>query len=150
MTEYELYLTVHVVAAIVWLGSAFCVQLLAFRATRTGDPERQRRVAADSEWLATRVFIPSSLLVLVFGVLLVIEGPWDFGTTWVTLGLIGYAFSFLVGIVYLSPESGRIDKALAAGAMEEAQGRIARITLVSRIELVILFLVVVVMTTKPS
>jgi uncharacterized membrane protein len=150
MTEYELYLTVHVVAAIAWLGSNLCVQLLAFRAQRTGDPSRQQRVADDAEWLATRLFIPSSLTVLVFGVLLVIEGPWSFDTTWVILGLVGYAFSFLVGILYLSPESGRIDRALAAGAMTEAQARIARITLVSRIELLVLFLVVVDMTTKPG
>ncbi len=150
MSEYELYLTVHVLAAIVWLGSAVCVQLLAFRAQRTGDPARQQRVADDAEWLATRIFIPSSLTVLVFGVLLVIEGPWSFDTTWVVLGLIGYALSFLVGILYLSPESGRIHKAMAAGAMAEAQTRIARITLVSRIELLVLFLVAVDMTTKPG
>jgi hypothetical protein len=88
--------------------------------------------------------------VLVFGVLLVIEGPWSFDTTWVILGLVGYAFSFLVGILYLSPESGRIEKALTAGALTEAQARIARITLVSRIELLVLFVVAVDMTTKPG
>jgi hypothetical protein len=57
VTEYELYLTVHVLAAIAWLGSALCVQLLAFRTQRSGDPARQQRVADDAEWLATRIFI---------------------------------------------------------------------------------------------
>ena len=151
MTEYELYLTLHVLAAITWLGSALCVQVLVFRAVRTGDPARQQQVADDAEWLATRIFIPSSLAVLVFGALLVIEIPGvGFGTTWVVLGLLGYAFSFLTGILFLSPESGRIKKLIAAGDMGVAKAKIDRITLVSRIELLILFLVAVDMTTKPG
>jgi uncharacterized membrane protein len=150
VSRYELLLTIHVLAAIAWLGSALCVQVLAVRAVGSDDPVRKGRVADDAEWLATRIFIPSSLLVLIFGILLVLDGPWGFDQTWILLGLAGYAFSFLVGILYLSPESGRIKRALEAGAETEAEARTRRIFLVSRIELGILALVVVDMVVKPG
>jgi uncharacterized membrane protein len=150
MSRYEFLLTVHIIAAIIWLGAAFCVQLLAVRADRTRDPARKQRVADDAEWLATRLFIPFSLLVLIFGILLTIDGPWSFDDTWIILGLLGYAFSFFTGILFLSPESARIEKALSSGAYAEAESRIARIMLISRIELGILFLVVVDMAAKPG
>ena len=71
MTRYELLLFVHVVAAIVWLGAATVVQIFAARANRATDPMDMHRVAADAEWLALRVFIPASLVVLIAGLLLV-------------------------------------------------------------------------------
>jgi uncharacterized membrane protein len=150
MSRYELLLTLHVIAAIVWLGSAVCVQLLGTRADRTGDPARKQRAADDAEWLALRLFVPASLSVLVLGILLVLDGPWEFDQTWILLGLAGYAFSFLVGILYMKPESDRIKRSIAAEAFAEAETRIARITLVSRIELAILFLVVIDMIVKPG
>jgi uncharacterized membrane protein len=110
------------------------------------------RVASDSEWLAMRLFVPSSLAVLVFGILLVLDGPWSFDQLWIALGLAGYAFSFFLGILFLSPESGRIAKLIEAHgpAHQAVTSRISRILAVSRFELAILFAVVLDMTLKPT
>jgi uncharacterized membrane protein len=152
MTRYELLLFLHVAAAIIWLGAAMVVQFFAFRAERAGDAVEIHRVASDAEWLAMRLFVPASLAVLVFGLALVFDGPWAFDQLWIVLGLVGYAFSFFVGILFLSPESGRIAKLVAArGPEHEAvAGRIRRILAISRIELAILFIVVLDMTLKPT
>jgi hypothetical protein len=37
-----------------------------------------------------RLFIPSGVLTLVFGVRLVFEGPWSFGDLWILVGLAGW------------------------------------------------------------
>ncbi len=152
MTRYELLLFLHVATAIIWLGATMVVQFFAFRAERAGDAAEMHRVASDAEWLAMRLFVPSSLAVLASGIALVLDGPWAFDRLWIMLGLAGYAFSFLVGILYLSPESGRIAKLIEAhGPEHEAvSGRIRRILAVSRFEVAVLFAVVLDMTLKPT
>jgi uncharacterized membrane protein len=150
MSYYEILLFLHIAAAVVWLGSGFFMQMLLFRAGKTQNGPLLQGVASNSGWLAQRIFIPASLLVLILGILLTIEGPWSFGDLWIVLGLAGYAFSFLVGILFLEPEGKRIGAAMAAGDAAQASMRVARINSVSRLELVVLYLVVGVMALKPT
>ena len=105
-----------------------------------------------ADWLAKRLFIPSSLAVLVLGILLTIEGPWSFDILWVDLGFVGFAASFLTGLLFLKPEGERIGRAIAAHGpgSSEARQHIRRITVVSACELVILVLVVAAMSIKPT
>ena len=152
MTRYELLLFLHIAAATIWLGAALTVQLLALRADRSADPAAMKVTAENAVWLAARVFIPSSLAVLVVGVLLVLDGPWAFDQLWILLGLAGYAASFLVGILYFKPEDERINAAIAASGPgdPEVRQRIARMNAVSRLELTVLFLVLADMALKPT
>ena len=150
MSYYEILLFLHVAAAAIWLGSGFFLQMLVGRAGRTADGPLLQGVASNSGWLAQRIFIPASLSVLVLGILLTIEGPWSFGDLWIVLGLIGYAFSFLVGILFIEPEGKRIAAAMQAGDEARAAFHVARINTVSRIELVVLYLVLAAMALKPE
>ena len=152
MSYYEILLFLHVAAAIVWLGSGSMILTLVVRAERTDDRVLLKKLAENSKWLAQRIFIPFSLAVLVFGILLTIEGPWSFGDVWIVLGLAGYAVSFLTGILFLEPEGKRIDAAMSAHGPESPQAahHLRRINVVQRVELVILFLVVAVMVLKPT
>ena len=152
MNRYEWLLFFHIAAAVVWLGGGVAIQVLAIRANRTDDPARMTTIAHEAEWFGTRIFLPSSLLVLVLGIILTIDGPWDFGQTWVILALIGYGLSFVTGAAFLGPESGRIGKLLAAEGPDSTavRARIQRIFLVSRIELVLLYLIVLDMVIKPG
>jgi uncharacterized membrane protein len=51
MTWYELLLLLHIVAAIVWLGSGLLLQIMAMRAEYAGDEEGLRRIAGDAAGL---------------------------------------------------------------------------------------------------
>jgi uncharacterized membrane protein len=150
MSYYEVLLFLHIAAAAVWLGAGFFLQMLIFRAESSDDGGLTQGIASNSGWMAQRIFIPASLVVLVVGVLLTIEGPWSFGDLWIVLGLAGYAVSFLIGILFLEPEGKRIGAAMAAGDQGQAAARIRRINAVSRIELTILYLVVAAMALKPT
>jgi uncharacterized membrane protein len=152
VNRYEWLLFFHIAAAIVWLGGGVAIQVLAVRANRTDDTARMVAIAHEAEWFGTRVFLPSSLLVLVLGIILTLDGPWDFGQTWIVLALIGYGLSFVTGAAFLGPESGRIGKLLAAEGPDSpaVQARIQRIFLVARIELVLLYLIVLDMAVKPG
>jgi len=151
VSYYEVLLFLHIATAVIWLGSGFFVQMLTVRAQQTDDRLLMKQFSSHSAWLAQRIFIPASLSVLVLGILLTIEGPWEFDQLWIVLGLVGYAISFFTGILFLEPEGKRIHRAIEAHGPEspEAAFHLARINIVSWMELVVLFLVVYVMTLKP-
>jgi uncharacterized membrane protein len=149
---YELLLALHIVAAVIWLGAGFALTLLILRADLAHDAAMKADVNAHTEWLAARLFIPASLSTFVFGILLVIEGSWDLGTLWIALGLAGWLVSFLVGILYFRTEAERVEALVEqhGPAYPEVQRRLDTMEAVSRVELAILFLVVVVMAVKPT
>jgi uncharacterized membrane protein len=152
MSYYEVLLFLHIFAAIAWIGAAIALQLLGIWGEQTRNGPFMQGLGASSDWLATRLFIPSSLAVLVLGILLTIEGPWTFDTLWLDLGFAGFAASFVTGLFFLKPEGERIGRAIAAHGPGSAEARrhIRRINVVQRVELVILVLVVASMTFKPT
>jgi uncharacterized membrane protein len=154
LTNYNAFKFVHVLAAVVWVGGACVVQVYALLAVRTNDPVKVAAFAGDTEFVGTRIFIPSSLILLVSGLFTVHEsgGAWGYGQGWVQFGLAIIVLSILVGAGYLGPESGRISRATEARGVEspEVQARIRRIFLVSRIELVLLIAVIFDMVVKPG
>jgi uncharacterized membrane protein len=152
MTRYELLTFLHIAAAIVWLGAGFLIAVLVFGAERAGDREKAAGHHRDVGWLAPRLFIPASLAVLVFGVLLVIDGPWEFDQLWIQIAIGGWAASFLLGILYFKPEGERIG-AIAeerGPADPELVGRLHRVNVIDRVQLTILFVVLADMVIKPT
>ncbi len=149
---YELLLAIHVLGAVVWVGGGTAMQFMAIRARRSREPGRMATLAADAEWIGTHIFLPASLALLAAGILLVIVGQWGFTTLWVALGIGGFAFSVVVGSVFLGPESKKLAVLLRERGPEDAEveARMNQVFLVSRIENVVLLLVVLDMTIKPG
>lgn len=150
VSGYELFLWLHVLAVIVWLGGGIAVQILAIRITRAGDGPRLAAFARDAEFVGKFVFSPASLVVLAFGFALVSKGDWGY-PFWVIFGLAGYGVSGLIGGAFLGPEAKRIATTVEAHGPDhpEVTRRIKRIFVISRIELVMLFLIVFDMAVKP-
>jgi uncharacterized membrane protein len=152
VSYYEVLLLLHIFAVVVWVGGGIMLLLLTVWGEQTRNAAFMQGLGASSEWLAQRLFIPSSLATLVFGVLLTIEGPWTFDILWVDLGFVGFAVSFLTGLLFLRPEGDRIGRAIAAHGPESSEARhhLHRIGIVHKVEFVILVLVVAAMTIKPT
>ena len=152
MSLYELLLLLHIIAAIVWVGAATTYFALELRTDLSGDVDREASHNDDGEWLAPRLFIPASMATLIFGVLAAIEGNWDFGSLWVIIGLTGFGVSFAIGIGYFEPEMKRIAAAIErCGATDpEVRRRLANGKMIGRIELAVLYVVVVSMVVKPT
>jgi uncharacterized membrane protein len=151
MTSYEAWLLVHILAAIVWIGGAIALNVLATRVQAAGDPVRLAALGKDIEWIGTRLFVPASLILLVAGFGLVHTGGWDW-QPWIVIGLAGFAVSFVTGVAFLAPQSGRIARLIESGGPEQPEvgALLRRVFLVSRVELVVLVLVVVAMVAKPG
>jgi uncharacterized membrane protein len=147
---YELLLFLHVSMAVVWVGGGLVLQLFAYRVSLARDPGRTAALGRDIEWIGTRVFVPASLLAFLTGVLLVIESDFfGWGDDWIVMGLLLYAVTFFAGLLFFGPESGRSGELVEEGS-PAAGPRMARLVLVTRLDLVLLFLIVFVMTVKPE
>ena len=153
MSWYEFLLFAHISMAVIWVGGATMVQFFALRAIRASDPMRMAEFGEDIEWSANRTLIPASGLAFVTGVLLVIDSDfWGFGDDWIVIGLALFAITFLAGILFFGPESGRLSKlAESEGpASPVFQARLQRMLALTRADLMLLFLLIFDMATKPS
>ncbi|HET6447999.1 MAG TPA: DUF2269 family protein [Conexibacter sp.] len=150
-TTYQWYLAFHILAAVVWVGGAFTIQVLTIRASRPDGRLQIGSLASEIEFVGTRFFIPSSLLLVILGFLLIHEGNWDY-TFFIVFALIVWIASFLTGIAFLGPQSGKLGEDVEQYGIDSPQvtARLQRIFLVSRVELVFLVLVVVDMALKPG
>ena len=149
MTYYEVLLFVHLLGVAIWFGTGFALLVLGNRLA--DDNQALRSLFGQSEWLATRIFIPVSLIVLIAGILLTIEGPWSFDQLWVLLGLVGFAVTFVTGLFVLKPQSEKIGADLARDGMTPAvAAEIGRMFTRMRIDYAVIGLVVADMAIKPT
>lgn len=144
---------VHILAAVIWVGGGVFVQIYGTKLRRENDPARLGRFAKDVEFIGTRVFAPASGIVIVFGALLVFYTPFIYWSeTWIVIGLVGAAATFVTGMFFIGPESGRLAKAAETEGLESpaVQASIKRIFKISRIDQLVLFLVILDMVFKPG
>ena len=148
---YELVKYVHILCAVVWVGGAFYAQLLAIQVARSSDPADLPKLGRHIEFLGTRVFLPASILLFIAGVIMTTQ-RWAFQQTWISIAIVLWLVSALVGSLYLGPKSKRVAQLFEAEGPLSAAGRalLGRLFLVSRLELVSFLVIIALMVAKPS
>jgi uncharacterized membrane protein len=150
---YKWVLAFHILLAVVWVGSNTAIQIFVIRASRASS-DRMTYLASEIEWYGSRVLLPTALVLVILGFLLLHEsnGAYDLGQGWVAFGFVVWLLSAISGAGFLGPESGRLGKMVEERGPDdpEYQRRLRRIFLTSRIELLLLILVVLDMTVKPG
>ena len=154
MDLFELLLVFHVLAAVTWVGSNIANNVLAARRLRTADGPRMIELAREFDWFGTRILVPVTLVLLASGFGLVAErDDYSLGDFWIAFALAGWIISFILGAGYLGPSSKKFHQEIeAAGGVvtESAQQRLNKILLFSRLEVVLLVLIVIDMVVKPG
>ena len=152
MSYYEVLLALHIAGAVIWVGGGTALTIIGSRFAHVGDAKALKGLFQQAGWLSTRIFTPVSLLVLVLGILLVIEGPWSFDQLWIVLGLAGFAATFFTGFFLLMPRAAAISDLIARedGTSAEAASAIRELFLLTRIDYAVLFIVVLDMALKPT
>ena len=149
---YTIYLVVHLVAALIWVGGDITLTTLGIVFERRGEGETLGALGRMGAWIGTRVYTPALFVVIAFGIAMMLEGNIDWGQFWVVFGLIGWAIAGCVGVGFVGPELGRIDEAARTHGPDspEVAERVKRLFMIFRFDTALLILIVIDMTAKPS
>ena len=148
---FAVFKWIHVSVAVFWVGGGIVLTALALWAETKNDPEEMATLARQASFVGEKLFAPAGLVVLAMGITMVINDHIGFDTTWVIIGLIGYALTFTTGIGFLAPRAKRIAVLLdtKGATAPETQAAIKQILLISRIDIGVLLIVVADMVLKP-
>ena len=150
MSRYEVLLFLHVAMAVIWVGGGLMMQFFGMRAAMLGDRERLAKLGEDIHWIANRVFIPASLIAFLTGVLLVVdEEVFRWSDDWIVMGLLLYATTFLAGLCISGRSRAGSGSSSRKARPRRGRGRV-RFVMLTRLDLVLLFFVIYVMTVKPE
>lgn len=148
---YQALVFIHIVCAVIWVGGAVAIQALGLRAQRSDDPLDGVRLLKQAEWVGTRVFLPSSIVLFLAGVVMVAQ-QWSFGELWISVSMGLWILSALAGSLYLGPRAKKVvqiaesEGPTAPAGLELA----ARLNLVSRLELLSFAVIIALMVFKPG
>jgi len=148
VTWYELFLFVHITAAVIWLGGSFMFQMYGMVVRRGGDPSEIALFAGRAGHLSERMFVPAALTVVLAGIALMINGNWDWDQLWVIFALATFAASFLTGVLVISPMAKRIP--VVGPTTPAGQALIERLFTILRIDLCFMYAIVFAMVVKPT
>lgn len=150
MDWYSLAKFLHVISAILWLGGALIMVILGLAAERAKNDSQMVGVVRQVAWLAERVYVPSSISTLIFGLIATwIGGLWS--ELWVILGLIGVAATITLGIGVLSPRAKKVETEFKAGGETPAVVALCHeILAIAKFDMVLLYTIVADMVLKPD
>lgn len=149
---YTVYKALHVAAIVVWVGGDVTLTTLGIVFERRRDGTALAELGKMGAWVGTRVYTPTLFAVLGFGIALVEKGGYGWGMFWIDFALAGWTAAALVGVGFVGPELGRIDKAAQQFGpdSDEVARRVRRLFAVFRFDTALLLLIVLDMTAKPS
>jgi len=150
--SYSIYKALHVIAIVIWVGGDITLTTLGIVFERRGDSETLAALGKLGAWIGVKVYTPAAFAVFAFGVALIEQGGWGWGLLWIDLALVGWAIATGVGVLFVGPELGRIDRDAAEFGPESAEvaRRVKRLFTVFRFDTVLLILIVLDMTAKPT
>ena len=150
--SYQVYLALHILAVTLWVGGDITLTTLGIVFEQKRDGPTLAALGRMGTWIGTRVYTPALFFVFGFGVALVEKSgtPWD--QFWVIFGVVGWSLAMTIGIAFVGPELGRIDRAAQEFGPEspEVATRVKRLFTIFRFDTALLILVVIDMAAKPS
>jgi uncharacterized membrane protein len=148
---YFVFKMLHVGAAVVWVGGGLFLAICAVLAELANDDDQLLQIGYWAEKVAGRLFPVMSFVVLGFGIAMTENLSIGYDQFWLIFGLIAWGLSAATGILFLGPESKRLNKAAAEFGPKSPQvrARLQRILLVVRADVALMFLIVFDMVVKP-
>jgi uncharacterized membrane protein len=150
-SSYTIYKALHVVSILVWVGGDVTLTTLGIVFERRRDSGALAELGKMGAWVGTRVYTPALFAAFAFGVALIEKGDLGWSSFWIDFALAGWVVATLVGVGFVGPELGRIDRAAQQFGPEspEVAGRVKRLFTVFRFDTALLVLIAIDMTAKP-
>ena len=150
--SYQIYLALHVLAVTIWVGGDITLTTLGIVFGRKQDGPTLAALGRMGAWIGTRVYTPTLFFVFGFGVALVQKANLPWNQFWIVFAIVGWSLATTIGVLFVGPELGRIDRAAQEFGPESAEvaRRVRRLFLIFRFDTALLMLVVLDMAAKPS
>jgi uncharacterized membrane protein len=151
--SYQVYKALHVLSIVVWVGGDITLTTLGIVFERRADGPTLQALGKMGTWIGTRIYTPALFLAFAFGAALMEKGNYDWwGVFWIDFALAGWLIAACVGVGFVGPELGRIDKAAQefGPSSEIVRAKVQRLFLVFRFDTVLLVLILLDMVAKPS
>ena len=132
---YQVYKALHVIAIVIWVGGDITLTTLGIVFERRRDGETLAALGKMGAWVGTRVYTPALFAAFAFGVALIQKGNLGWSTFYIDFALVGWAIAATVGVGFVGPELGRIDKAGAGARAGVGGGGAARQAALHRLPL---------------
>jgi uncharacterized membrane protein len=117
----------HLLAAMIWVGGAATLMALSIQVLRSGDREAVVRFVRSVRLIGPLLLAPATAAVAGFGIWLVIDSEsWDFGQSWVWLGLALLGAALLIGAAFQSRALISAQRASERGEDGEAARHLRR------------------------
>lgn len=152
MSLFRLYLLLHILGVVVWMGTGIVMALLSGRVKSEGKKDKMFELAEIMEWLTPRTFIPASIVTLASGVIMVYASERILITDlWIVLSFGGVMLSMILGGGVI----GRINKQILLlkddkDKEKECTALYSRLMFFHRLDLIIILLVLIDMIAKPE
>jgi uncharacterized membrane protein len=150
--SYQIYLALHILAVTVWVGGDVTLTTLGVVFEAKKDGPTLAALGRMGTWIGTRVYTPALFFVFGFGVALIEKAGYGWNHFWVVFGVVGWALAMAIGIAFVGPELGRIDRAAQEHGPEspEVARRVKRLFTIFRFDTALLALIVIDMAAKPT
>jgi hypothetical protein len=150
--SYQIYLALHVLSVVVWVGGDFTLTTLGIVFERKQDGPTLAALGRMGTWIGTRVYTPALFFVFGFGVALVEKSGLGWHHFFIVFAVVGWALAMAIGIAFVGPELGRIDQAAQELGPEspEVGRRVKRLFMIFRFDTALLILIVIDMVAKPN
>ena len=152
MTLADTLKLVHIISVSVWIGGEIMLGILFERAQRSRDEGTLRGLLSQGDFIGKAVFNPAGIITLGAGIWLGIEGDYDFGEAWISMGFVGIAVGAILGMAFYPRVFNRGLAGIEVGGIDgsETRASLKSLRLVSTIELLLLLVVVWAMVFKPG
>jgi uncharacterized membrane protein len=152
VTFYEILKTVHVLAIATWFGSGVAITVIGMRALKESAAAFSP-FAVHASWWAGRAHPAAGVVLLLTGFGMIGDADISIGEPWILIALIGLIVAMGIGGALIGPSSTKMTESIkSAGGTLPAEGRphAERLLLWSRVESVILLVIVADMVIKPG
>ncbi len=147
VTTLTVLKSIHVLAAVFWVGGGFLMNVGMTLAARAQDPPRMLAMMKLADFVGLRVFIPLAAIVLGTGIWMTAK-YFDFGDLWISLSMLGVVVVTLNILLYMAPKTHAAVNAIESGAPPPPKP--SKVPIVGRFNLLVVSAIVVLMVIQPT
>jgi hypothetical protein len=146
---YSFFKFLHVLTAIAWVGGGLTLLASNMIQTRAKGEAAVLDGLEVMNGLGKAWFVPMSLLTVVFGaVATTMGGLWS--DMWVVLGLLGFAWTFFTGLLFIEPQGRKLAQMLESGDRAGAIAAGQRMMSIARFDYTVMLVIIADMVLKPQ